>query len=73
MNLWAVLGTTLSNALTSLLPFVLLLGFWIFLMRKVGGDKIGNVNQPIVDKLEEIRRELEGIREALRHDPFGRG
>jgi hypothetical protein len=33
---------------------------------------MGNVNQPIVDKLEEIRRELEGIREALRHDPFGR-
>jgi ATP-dependent Zn protease len=67
-----MLASTTGDILSSLLPFVLLMGFWFFLMRKVGGDKMGNVNQPIVDKLEEIRRELEGIREALRHDPFGR-
>jgi hypothetical protein len=67
-----VLGSTLGDVLKSLLPFLLLFGFWIYLMRNVGSDKFGDVNKPTVEKLEEIRRELEGIKDALRRDPFGR-
>jgi preprotein translocase subunit YajC len=52
------------DVLTSLLPFVLLFGFWIFLMKNVRG-RLPTQYQPLVDKLEEIRAELERLRKAV--------
>jgi hypothetical protein len=48
---------------TSLLPFVVLFGFWAFVMRNVR-TRIPTQYQPLVDKLEEIRAELEKLRRA---------
>jgi hypothetical protein len=52
------------DVLTSLLPFVLLFGFWIFLMKNVRG-RLPTQYQPLVDKLEEIRAELEHLRKSV--------
>jgi hypothetical protein len=49
---------------TSLLPFVVLFGFWAFMMRNVR-TRIPTQYQPLVDKLEEIRAELERVRRAV--------
>ena len=60
---------------TSLLPFVVLFGFWIFLMRNVR-TRMPTQYQPLVDKLEEIRVELERLRKSVGdrdHDRFGFG
>ena len=57
----------MSDFLTSLLPFLLLFVFWIFLMRRAQSGKLAN---PTVEKLEEIRQELVGIREELRRQNF---
>ena len=61
--------------LTGLLPFVLLFGFWIFLMRNVR-TRTPTHYQPLVDKLEEIRAELERLRKSVGErdgDRFGFG
>ena len=62
-----MIASTTSDLLQSLLPFVLLFGFWVFLMRTV---RIGKGQNPMLDKLEEIRAELERIRRAVERDPF---
>jgi hypothetical protein len=49
---------------TGLLPFVVLFGFWIFLMRNVR-TRMPTQYQPLVDKLEEIRAELECLRKSV--------
>jgi hypothetical protein len=60
-----MLGASTSyDFLTSLLPFVLLFGFWMFLMRNVR-TRVPTQYQPLVDKLEEIRAELERLRKAV--------
>jgi hypothetical protein len=60
---------------TSLLPFIVLFGLWIFLMRNVR-TRVPTQYQPVVDKLEEIRAELERLRKSLGdrdQDRFGFG
>jgi hypothetical protein len=57
-------ASTSYDFLTSLLPFVLLFGFWMFLMRNVR-TRVPTQSQPLVDKLEEIRAELERLRKAV--------
>jgi hypothetical protein len=52
------------DVLTTLLPFVLLFGFWIYLTRNVR-TRVPAQYQPLVDKLEEIRAELERLRRAV--------
>ena len=62
-------------AFTSLLPFVVLFGFWFFLMRNVR-TRMPTQYQPLVDKLEEIRVELERLRKSVGdrdQDRFGFG
>jgi len=49
-----------GEALVSLLPFVVLIRFWVVLMRWTRGKN------PTVEKLEEIRQELEDLRRELR-------
>jgi hypothetical protein len=50
--------------LTGFLPFLLLFGFWMFLMRNVR-SRMPAEQQPLVDKLEEIRAELERLRKSV--------
>ena len=57
----------LGELVALLLPFVLLVGFWALLMQRQR-----RMPNPTVDKLEEIRQELEGIRRAVERDPFGK-
>jgi hypothetical protein len=52
--------------LTALLPFLILVVFWHFVMRR----SAGRMTSPMVDKLEEIRQELVQIREELRRQNF---
>jgi len=52
------------DLLTSFLPFVVLFGFWLFIMRNVR-TRMPAQQQPLVDKLEEIRAELERLRRAV--------
>jgi hypothetical protein len=58
-----------GDFVTTFLPLVLLIGFWLVLMRGVGRGRFPN---PTADKLEEIRHELELIRRALERDPYTR-
>ena len=53
--------------LGELVALVLLVGFWALLMQRQR-----RMPNPTVDKLEEIRQELEGIRRAVERDPFGK-
>jgi len=52
------------NVLTSFLPFVLLFGFWMFMTRNLR-SRMPAQQQPLVDKLEEIRAELERLRKSV--------
>jgi preprotein translocase subunit YajC len=54
--------------LTALLPFLVLLGFWVFLMRVVNRRR-SEVQEPVLDKLEQIRQELERLRRAIESRP----
>ena len=58
------------NVLTTLLPFVLLFGFWTFLMRQYR-TKQPPQEQQVMDKLEEIRLELERLRKSLEERESG--
>jgi len=60
----AMVASGSYDILTSLLPFVLLFGFWIFLTRNVRG-RMPTQYQPLMDKLEEIRAELERLRKSV--------
>ncbi len=57
-----LLASAVSDVLTGLLPFVLLFGFWMFLMRRVRGT---TPQDQVVEKLEEIRQELERLRRTI--------
>jgi hypothetical protein len=60
-------ASTLSDTLASVLPFLLLIGFWIYLR---GRGLKSQMEAPTVAKLEEIRQELERIRRAVEQDPY---
>jgi hypothetical protein len=51
----------------AILPFVLLLGFWLVLMQRF---RAGSAENPVLPKLEEIRQVLEQIREELKRRSF---
>jgi hypothetical protein len=53
------------DVLFVLLPFLLLMGFFAFLKRN--GEQVGN---PMVEKLEEIRQELERLRRTIDQSGF---
>jgi hypothetical protein len=52
------------DVLTTLVPFVLLFGFWTFLMRQYRTKQPQQGDQ-VLEKLEEIRVELERLRKSL--------
>jgi hypothetical protein len=51
------------DLVTSLLPFLVLFGVWIFVQRRARGQR--SPQQQLLDKLEEIRVEITHIRRAL--------
>ncbi len=53
------------DLLFALLPFLLLTGFWVFLRRNV--EQAAN---PMLEKLEEIRQELERLRRTIEQRGF---
>ncbi len=61
MDGWSLLGST-ETVITDLLPFLILLGFWWFIMRQFRTSPTG---PSVTDKLEEIRAELERLRKAI--------
>jgi preprotein translocase subunit YajC len=63
-----LLASDWSNILTSLVPFVLLFGFWLFLTRRqrsVATDP----QQQTLQKLDEIREELVRLRKSIESRP----
>jgi hypothetical protein len=50
----------------ALIPFLLIVGFFMFSKRKA--EQAGN---PVVEKLEEIRLEVERLRKSIDKDGFG--
>lgn len=48
------------DLLFGVMPFVLLMGFWVFLRRNV--EQSAN---PMLEKLEEIRQEMERLRRTI--------
>jgi hypothetical protein len=51
------------DVLTGLLPFLLLSAFWLVAVRRGRGE--GSPQQQLVEKLEEIRAELERLRKTV--------
>ena len=56
------IASTGWDVASAVLPFVLLIGFWMFLMRRI---RAANPQEGIGEKLDEIRDELVRIRRAL--------
>jgi preprotein translocase subunit YajC len=61
-----LLASTAGDLLYGLLPFVALFGFWMFVMRRMRGN---TPQDHVVEKLEEIRQELERLRRAIESRP----
>ena len=59
-----LLASAAWDLLFSLLPFVLLLGFWVYIANRTRGKGPPGQEQ-LIDKLEEIREELDRIRRAI--------
>jgi hypothetical protein len=59
------------DILTGLLPFVLLFGFWIFLMKRVRSASSPG-QDALIEKLDEIRDELRRLREAVEAEALTR-
>jgi preprotein translocase subunit YajC len=51
------------DLITSVLPFLILLGFWTFVQRRARAQ--GSTPQQVLDKLEEIRVEVVRLRQAV--------
>jgi hypothetical protein len=59
-----ILGATGWNVLWSLLPFLFLLGFWLYLSRNSRGATPTN-QDALLEKLDEIREEIRRLRKSL--------
>jgi preprotein translocase subunit YajC len=55
-----------GDALTALVPFVLLIVFWAFLRERIRKD---NPQQQVLEKLDEIREELVRLRKSIESRP----
>lgn len=62
------LGSAVGHVIVNLLPFLLLIGFWVRVMRRMRSG--AGVPNSTVDKLEQIRQEPERIRTAVDGDSF---
>jgi hypothetical protein len=59
-----ILAATGWDVLWSLLPFIFLLGFWLYLSRNYRGATPPN-QDALLEKLEEIREEIRRLRKAI--------
>jgi hypothetical protein len=55
---------TVWDAISTILPFVLLFGFWTLIMRNVRKGEVPG-QDALLDKLDEIRAELRRLRETI--------
>jgi preprotein translocase subunit YajC len=63
------LASDWSNLLTSLLPFAVLILFWIFLMNRRQSTAAADPQQQMLEKLDEIREELVRLRKSIESRP----
>jgi hypothetical protein len=59
-----VVASTIWGVVAALVPFVLLMAFWIILMKTVRGRGTP-AQDAVIEKLDEIRDEIRRLREAL--------
>jgi preprotein translocase subunit YajC len=64
-----LLASDWSNLLTSLLPFAVLILFWIFLMNRRQSTAAADPQQQMLEKLDEIREELVRLRKSIESRP----
>ena len=57
------IGSTTSDLLSGLLPFLLLFAFWFVLMKRVRGHPAPG-QETVLEKLDEIRDEIRRLRKA---------
>lgn len=58
-----MLASSTTDALGAFLPIVLLIGFWIFLTRRVRESGFGQ--EALLQKLDEIRDEIRRLRKSI--------
>ena len=58
-----MVASSTTDLISALVPFALLVLFWLFLTRRVKASQAAQ--NPVVDKLEEIREELHRLRRAV--------
>jgi hypothetical protein len=59
------LAATGWDVLWTLLPFLFLLGFWLYLSRNYRGAAPPTGQDALLEKLDEIRDELRSLRQAI--------
>jgi len=57
-----------GDAIFSVLPFVILIAFWAFLMRR--SRRMGPRQEHLDEKLDEIRDEIRRLRETIEQRRF---
>jgi hypothetical protein len=58
------IASTTTDLVSSLVPFILLLAFWIILMKRVRGHPPPG-QAAVLEKLDEIRDEIRRLRQAV--------
>jgi hypothetical protein len=66
-----VIAASWSDLLDALLPFVILMAFWLLLMRRVRGT-VPPGQQEILERLTEIRDELRRLRQSVESSDLSR-
>ena len=66
-----IIGSTTSDWLASLVPFLILFAFWFFLMNRLRG-KSAPGQEALLEKLDEIRDEIRRLRKTLEENASDR-
>ncbi len=64
-----MVATSTGEAIAAALPFVLLIGFWIFLTRRAREASGAAGQDPVMEKLDEILEEIRRLRRAIEERP----
>jgi hypothetical protein len=65
------IGSTTSDLLSAVLPFLVLIAFWFFLMKRMRGRPAPG-QDALLEKLDEIRDEIRRLRKTLEENSAGR-
>jgi hypothetical protein len=66
-----LIGFSASGLLAAVLPFLLLMAFWLFLIKRVRGRPAAG-QETLLEKLDEIRDEIRRLRKAFEESSSGR-